>query len=42
MRRVKYRHPQLSGVFSDNVFPEANFTDVAVVKSDVPVVKLLL
>ena len=42
MRRAKYRHMALPGVFLDKVIPDFGFTDDAVVQCDVPVIKILL
>ena len=42
MRRIKYGHLTLSGVFLDKVIPNNDFHNEAVVKCHAPVIKILL
>ena len=42
MRWAKYGHLKLTGVFLDKLIPDIDFTDEAVVRRDVPIVKILL
>ena len=39
---AKYGHLKLPGAFYDNVTPDIDFTDDAVIQCDVPVVQILL
>ena len=38
---VKHRHLVLPGTFPDNVTPNIDFADEAIIQCDVPVVKIL-